>query len=140
MKMKDLIIKKMEEKDGCCGVLPMNGRRPTVYMNAEQLPDLASWEIGKEYLLKVKQVSKDDRVNARGERNISAEFEVMSAGIAPEDMKSEEAPEEEESKEEDTEEEDESDDVNGVKKVTIMRMKLKPSNLMKKIVKDEYGK
>lgn len=60
------------------------GYRPRVYLNSREVPDLKDWEIGKDYLLRVRMTGKSLNEGEGKEKQASGNFEVIGAGHDPE--------------------------------------------------------
>jgi len=84
---KDLMVER-SDMDECCMPVACGNKKmdydllPTTFcINNKQLPEVASWDLNKEYVFKVKLVGK--RINeGKDEKEVDGTFEVVSAQIA----------------------------------------------------------
>lgn len=53
---------------------------PTIYVNSEQMPEVADWEVGKKYrvLIEVEQKSKSETAVNGGKQIIDARFNIVA--------------------------------------------------------------
>lgn len=72
-------MKTLEKKSEPAMDMPMLSNFPTFYVCDEQMPEIADWEVDKEYTLriKVKMTNQTKRVNMDGE-DIDATIQMLS--------------------------------------------------------------
>ena len=59
------------------------GYRPTVHLDGKAIPELKDWEIGKDYLLRVRMKGKSLDEHEEGKTRAHGTFEVIGAGPDP---------------------------------------------------------
>jgi hypothetical protein len=84
---KDLIVKRADNKDGMA-VGPSNSKFDydllpvTFQINSKQLPEVAGWQLDKQYVVKARLVGKRIREDV-DESETDCTFEIVAAELAP---------------------------------------------------------
>lgn len=75
-------MKTLEKKSEPMMDTPMSSNFPTFYVCNEQIPEIADWEVNKEYIIrvKVKMTNKTTRINMDGE-DIDATIQLLSYDV-----------------------------------------------------------